>query len=257
MVCIFFLSACDKKQEITYENLSLSNSGSQLCTSIDLPVVPDGKTCHEGDDEVYFEGVCRRVRIDETLYLDDEAYAWYPEICEEGIGTELIFRSGQDVTKWNIVQKEHFISEKKLVGFCSWSSSLAAAVICQKNEVIRTSYLSELIGPDTLSFELQAQVSSIEEDDFIEKTNVLRFSQVQNISNLLTFELKHTVGSTYNETARQAYLEEVTLNGMNYKDVLMKRFGDTLYDEPNTWYYFQKGVGILGFKINDKLWIRE
>lgn len=228
------------------------NPGAQFCLTEDLPFITDGQSCDLPADGF----ICEILEIEETMYIDEEAYDWSPGICELGVGTQLTFRNQENIITWDVVENSHHITQERVYVSCNENYE-KATYICQKNEVISASFLCDVIGPDTLMIEIRTAVYSYMDQSPGEKLNIINLSQDRNNSNIRNFWLRHFIGDEYSEGTWQSYLKEVILDGKGYKDVVRYQYGDNILAVPHTKYYLQKDFGILAFEVNGKLWIRD
>jgi len=224
----------------------------EVCTGQELEVISDGKSCADGNGFL----ICERIEIEETQFIDEDARIWTPDICDFELGDEISFRHENSTTAFRVVDLNHYIAKERIHVSCNENYEMST-FICQENELIAISFLSTLLGPDTLTLELRTKTVTYEGQKAGKKRNIIGFWSDSHNTNVRNFWINHTFGEDYYEQIWQSYNESLTLNGNVYKDVLAYEFGENIHAPIDERYYMQKGVGILGFEVNGKLWLRE
>ena len=242
----FFLFCCSDDEVMTVIALT------PVCEQETLEVISNGNSC----DSVNNPFVCEVITIEERQFIDEHAYEWSPDICEFGLGDQIIFKNGSLTTSWDVVDQGHHIAQERINIACN-DFYEHSAYICQENEVIYASFLNDLLGPDTLTLELRTMTLTYKDQRPGEKRNIINLYQDRTNSNIRNFWLRHFVGDGYYEQIWQTSHQTITLGGTEYKDVIEYSFGDHIHSEPDFRYYLQKGVGILGFEVEKRLWVRE
>ena len=232
---------------------SMSSDTEPFCETKELEIRIEGNSC---DIENTY-GICEVLTIEETQFIDQIAYDWTPDICNFELGDRITFKNGNSKAFWTVVDRDHYIAKHGVYASCNthWHES---SLICQKNEIVRVSFVSINLGIlDTLNLELRSRTLSFIDGAIGEKRNVVGLWQDKAFSNAANFWINHNVGDEYYEQNWQSYNESVTLNGKEYKDVLKYEYGDHIHDEPHHRFYMEHGRGVLAFEVENKLWIRE
>gem|GEM_PF-5797906 len=242
------LTGCsdDESPEITVGTES-------FCATQELEVRSDGNSCDVGS----LIGLCVAIEVEETQYIDAEAYDWIPDICDFELGDQITFKNGTSSTFWTVVDRGHYIAKERISGSCDdhWHDT---AFICQENEVIQVSFVSDLLGiQDTLQLQLRTKTIETVDGGPGEKRNVVGLWQDRAFTNIANFWINHYVGEEYYEQTWQSYNESVFLNGKEYRDVLKYEYGDHIHDDPHHRFYMEYNKGILAFEVNGKLWVRD
>ncbi len=219
------------------------------CNETTLEVISSGDTCSETNNPF----VCDVIVLEETQFIDAESYRWSPDICALELDDNILFTSGARTTVWNVVERGHYIAKERI--FASSDISIEhTTFLCQKNEVIYVSFLNNLLGSDKLTLELRTVVQDHSNQ---EKRNIISLYQDRANSPIRNFWLRHFIGSGYYENTKQTFHQSITLNNSLYNDVVEYALGTHIDAEPDYRYFVQKDVGILGFEVEDELWLRE
>jgi len=248
LLCLLLISCSDDEGGGNQSPGTIS-----FCETKELEIKSDGKSC----DIESTIGICEVLTIEETQFIDEIAYDWIPDICSFELEDRIIFKNGISSTFWTVVDRAHYISKERAYGSCDthWHDS---ALICQENEVIRVSFVSDILGiQDTLHLQLTTKTTGVRDSKPMDKRNVVGLWQDKAFSNIAHFWINHHVGDAYYEQTWQSFNESVTLNGKEYKDVLKYEYGDHIHDEPHHRFYMEHGRGVLAFEVENKLWIRE
>jgi len=222
---------------------------SVSCDSATLEVIPDGQPCEDADNLF----ICDVIVIEETQFIDADAYRWSPDICALEIDDNILFTNSARTTAWKVVERGHYISQERVFSSCDISIE-HATYLCQKNEVIYVSFHNNLLGRDTLTLELRTVV---QDHSSQEKRNIISLYQDRTNSPIRNFWLRHYIGSGYYEQIWQTSHQSITLNGTVYNDVVEYAYGAHIHAVPDYRYYVQKDIGILGFEVEKTLWLRE
>ena len=223
-----------------------------FCTTGELEIISDGQSC---DIEANLF-ICEVLEIEETQFLDEEAYDWSPDICDFTLDDKIEFKHQGNSSFFNVVDLGHHIAQERILLGCNESYE-SITYVCQKNEVIYVSFLNDLLGEDTLTLELRTMTNSYKDQTPGAKRNIINFYQDKNNSNIRNFWINHFIGDDYYDQIWQSYNSQITLNGIVYRDVIKYEFGIHIHAEPEYKYYVQKGAGVIGFEVDGKLWLRE
>jgi len=232
--------------------LIVLSSCSKVDPNTDLPIQSDGENCNSEPSGF----TCELLEVKDIQLINEDVYAWSPNILDYKEGDQIEFVNGNSSTFWKVTEAEHFIYEEKLGISCNENYELIT-YICQKNEIVNIKFLNDLLGPDLLSLELRSIVDNYEETTPGEKGHIISLRQDRNNSNIVNFWLRHKNERDYYSNNWSSYLEELSLNGVKYNDVLQYNLGENIWAEPYQVYYMSKGIGILGFEVDGKLWIRK
>ena len=246
LLLLVFIACSDDEQ---YNG---ANNNTSFCNNDVLVIISDGETC---DVESNFL-ICEILEIEEFQFLDPEAFEWAPDICNYAVGDKIVFRNQGNRTAFEVVENGNYISKERIHLSCNENYE-HTTLICQQNEVIYVSFLNELLGEDTLTLALRTMTLSYNGQTPGEKRNIINLWQDRSNSNIRNFWLRHFIGDDYYEQILQTYHEDIILSGTTYKDVVGYEYGAHIHADPDYKYYLQKDVGILGFEVDGKLWLRE
>ncbi len=220
------------------------------CRNNNLETIDDNEDC--GDVEFFL--VCESVIVEEINYLTAEDFAWIPSLCKDK-GESIEFRNSLNESfSITIVDKGNYINKRRVNTFCNLSME-HGSYICQSNESAFIEFSSSIFGNNITRFELYNVMSEVQ--DGVVSDPQLHFTLEQPRFNTLVHNFYYPVPiGNESETRSKTFHDELTLNGFEFESVYEMKIRETFWAEPHMSVFINHGDGILGFKKDNKFWVK-
>jgi len=197
---------------------------------------------------------CEIIEVPDINTLDADHVSILPGACLE-VNGELVFSSGDEVTKFILRDKKHFLLREILAISCTGLFE-SASYIEQSNEVVELAYQNEVFGLDTLYIKLKTAIFGHEgqiPDPKIDRYSILHRKSFTNIAN---FYVLHTVGASGFDSQHKTFHESITLNNQIYSNVVEFKLRANSQASPHTRLYVSDELGFFGFEKDQKVWLK-
>lgn len=220
------------------------------CGDTDLATISDDKNCDDTD----FFLICESVEVSEINFLEDDDFEWIPMLCNE-IGESITYKNDlNEIFQIIISHKEHYINKERTNVPCEISIE-HASYICQRNETTLIEFTTPIFGNNLTRFKLFRQISDVKDGVVGNSKLYFTLGQPRFDSNVHNFYMYVDVNAQ-RENRSQVFHENLTLNNIEYDKVYEFLIRETYHSDPHISIYINRANGILGFKKDNKYWLR-
>ena len=247
LICIMSFLGCNLVDTISFEEGS-----NYPCSTEDIEIVKDDDCCNVPDNR----WLCDVLEVPEITYLDDASYKLLPNLCDD-IGTSFTFSNGGEQTRFNILDKGHYIIHHAPFVTCHGTHEDRVYII-QKNEIAYLDVQNDLFGTDTIHLELKSKVSTYSDQTPGDKEDYFTLLHSKAWSNIAHFYKIRKIGDNKEiDSWSRTFHETLELDGATYQSVMEFKLVENVWATPHTRLYVSDELGWFAFEKNNKLWIRD